>query len=394
MSAASARRFLVRRHLLAPPRALPASAESVLAVVARLGSLQFDPLEVPGARNHDLVLHARIAGYRREWCDRWLYGPERRLFEAYNKSLNILPVEELPYYRIAWARAEERYGPVLKKHRKLVREILARIEEEGPLSAAAFAHVEGAIDWHWAPTRLGRALLEALFLTGRIGIARRDRSLRTYDLTERLHPAALLAAKVRPAEAMRHRLLSRFRGSGFLGAVAPPDVVYGTGTATERARTVARLVDEGVLLRARVEGVRGDRFVLAEERGLLEGGTVPPAVTFLAPLDPFVWDRKLLRQLFGFDYVWEVYTPSHKRKHGYYVLPVLFGDRLVARIEPRKEKARDVVEMLGFWPQAGFDLDEPGFVPGLRAAAEAYRVFVGAQKVTWPRRYRSTFQGL
>ena len=81
LSADHARRFLVRRHLLAPPRSLPAQPASVLSVVERLGSLQFDPLEVPGARNHDLVLHARIAGYRREWCDTWLYGADRRLIE-------------------------------------------------------------------------------------------------------------------------------------------------------------------------------------------------------------------------------------------------------------------------------------------------------------------------
>ena len=99
ISADHARRFLVRRHLLDPPRSLPASPESVLAAVERLGSLQFDPLETPGARNHDSVLHARVAGYKRAWCDQWLYAPagERRLFEAYNKSLNIIPAHELPY---------------------------------------------------------------------------------------------------------------------------------------------------------------------------------------------------------------------------------------------------------------------------------------------------------
>ena len=106
ISAAHARRFLVRRHLLDPPRSLPAEPESVMRVVDSLGSLQFDPLEVPGARNHDLVLHARIKEYRREWCDRWLYGPlkDRRLIELYNKSLNILPMQELPFYRAAWER--------------------------------------------------------------------------------------------------------------------------------------------------------------------------------------------------------------------------------------------------------------------------------------------------
>src|SRR5690349_11631773 len=97
-----ARRFLVRRHLLDPARSLVPEPASVMAVVERLGSLQFDPLEVPGARNHDLVLHARIEGYARALCDDLLYAPpgERRLFEAYNKSLNILPVEELPFFRL------------------------------------------------------------------------------------------------------------------------------------------------------------------------------------------------------------------------------------------------------------------------------------------------------
>ena len=105
LSADHARRFLVRRHLLAPARSLPADPQSVLDVVERLGLLQFDPLEVPGARNHDLVLHARIGGYRREWCDQWLYGPDRRLIELYNKSLNMVPMHELPHYRIAWQRS-------------------------------------------------------------------------------------------------------------------------------------------------------------------------------------------------------------------------------------------------------------------------------------------------
>ena len=105
ITADHARRFLVVRHLLAPARALPARSASVLDVVDRLGLLQFDPLEVPGARNHDLVLHARIANYEREWADEWLYGSDRRLIELYNKSLNIVPMAELPHYRIAWKRS-------------------------------------------------------------------------------------------------------------------------------------------------------------------------------------------------------------------------------------------------------------------------------------------------
>jgi hypothetical protein len=393
LSAAQARRFLVLRHLLDPPRGLPAAPASVLEVVARLGSLQFDPLEVPGARNHDLVLFARIEGYQRAWCDAWLYAPpgERRLFEAYNKSLNILPIDELPYYRIAWERAHERYrATILAERSEAVREILGRLQSEGPLSPADFrGKLAGRVDWHWAPTAEGRAVLEALFESGRVGIARRDGNRRTFDLIERLFPEELLARRV-PAEAsIRHRLLSRIRGLGLLGASANSTLLVGTGKTPERTAMMHRLVEEGTLVPAHIEGVRGVRYLLAEERPLLENASknAPSReVTFLGPLDPLLWDRRLLRELFGFDYIWEVYVPEAKRRYGYYVLPILFGDRIVGRIEPRMDREKGRLSIVGVAFEQGFaPLAEPGFVPAFAAALEAYRRFVGATKVDWPR---------
>ncbi|HEX2142455.1 MAG TPA: crosslink repair DNA glycosylase YcaQ family protein, partial [Candidatus Limnocylindria bacterium] len=193
VSAEQARRFLVSRHLLDPPRSLPAEPESVLRVVDRLGILQFDPLEVPGARNHDLVLHARIAGYDRSWLDRWLYGPDRRFIEVYNKSLNILPIGELPHYRLAWERADQHYRDrILRDQAQVAEAIVEQIRADGPLSTAAFRQHNHAIDWWWAPTSAARAVMEALFVTGRLGISRREGNRRYYDLIERLVPAELL----------------------------------------------------------------------------------------------------------------------------------------------------------------------------------------------------------
>ena len=158
ISADHARRFLVSRHLLAPPRSLPAEPDSVLAAVERLGLLQFDPLEVPGARNHDLVLHARIRNYRREWCEQWLYGPDRRLIELYNKSLNMVPMHELPHYRISWQRnAPEVDNGILKEQADVAQAILRRLRSDAPLSTAAFSEHGHAVDWWWAPTRASRA---------------------------------------------------------------------------------------------------------------------------------------------------------------------------------------------------------------------------------------------
>jgi uncharacterized protein YcaQ len=397
--AEQARRFLVRRHLLDPPRALPATPDSVLDVIDRLGLLQFDPLDVPGARSHDLVLHARITGYRREWCDRWLYGPpggdlrDRRLIELYNKSLNILPIGELPHYAVAWEHSDRHYRDrILRDQATVADAILERIRADGPLSTAAFREHSHPVDWWWAPTPAARAVMEALFVTGRLGIARRDGNRRSYDLIERLVPPALLGRREPEEDAMRHRLLSRYRAVGLLGTVASTDITYGTGTAAERARRTAQLVDDGILLPVAVEGLRHARYIVAEEAPILAGaGEVPPAgtragVTFLAPLDPFVWDRRLLGDLFGFSYTWEVYVPAAMRRHGYYVLPILFGSRLVGRFEPRYERRERRLEVLGAWFEEGFDpLEADGFLPALGAALAAYAAFVGARRVTWPR---------
>jgi uncharacterized protein YcaQ len=392
LSADHARRFLVTRHLLAPPRALPAKPESVLRVVERLGLLQFDPLEVPGARSHDLVLHSRIAGYRREWCEQWLYGTNRRLIELYNKSLNILPIAELAHYAIAWDRSGSHYRDgILREQASVADAILERINAEGPLSTSAFREHNHAVDWWWAPTRASRAVMEALFVSGRLGIARRDGSRRYYDLIERLVPADALVTRESEEDAMRHRLLSRYRAVGLTSPRAQTEVMYNAGAAADRTRRTQHLVDEGILLEVGVEGLRGPRYLLAEEEPILEttaseASIGRPAVTFVAPLDPLIWDRPAVRDLWGFDYLWEIYVPEAKRRYGYYVLPILFGDRFVGRIEPRYERKTRTLIILGvsFEPTFG-PIDDGAFLPALRDALEAYRSFVGADRITWPR---------
>jgi uncharacterized protein YcaQ len=405
----TARRFLVRRHLLGPPRALPPEAESVMRVVSALGSLQFDPLEVAG-RNHDLILLARIDGYRREWTEALLYG-ERRLFEAYNKQLSILPTTELPWYRITWDREHRRHhAETFPEHAEVVAELLERIREHGPMSSIDIDAHE-AIDWYWRPTNRVRALLEALAEAGVLGIARRSGNRRYYDLVERLYPAELLAVRPSEGEQLRHKLLSRYRGHGLLGTGGQAELWYGLrshevpsgadgppGAAETRRRLREALEEEGALIPVEVEGVRGLRYVVAQDASLLratmaEGGAGCDgaddglgSVAFLAPLDPLVWDRDLLRSLFDFDYVWEVYVPPTRRRWGYYVLPILFGDRLVGRIEPRIDRKARSLRILGLWWEAGFDpLDEPGFVDAFVEALEAHRRFAGARTLALPR---------
>ena len=397
LAADHARRFLVRRHLLDPPRALPAKADSVLRAVARLGSLQFDPLEVPGARNHDLVLHSRIKGYQRAWCEGWLYGPRgsRRLIELYNKALNILPIEELPYYRLAWARAAANYREFIEGHRDLADRIRAHIRDEGPVSTSAFRDVDHRIQWWWdtptTTTTAARALLETLFIVGELGIARREGNRRYYDLIERLVPEALLETHAPEPEQMRHRILSRHHAVGLLATTGNAELVWGggAGPVAERAKITAGLIDDGTLVPVGVESLRGTRLVLAEELPIVTSAATRKAsgkVTFVAPLDPLMWDRPMVRDLFGFDYLWEVYTPAAKRRHGYYVLPILFGDRFVGRFEPRYDRRARRLAIAGIWFEDGFrPMEEPHFLVALGGALGAYQSFVGADAVSWPR---------
>jgi hypothetical protein len=167
--------------------------------------------------------------------------------------------------------------------------------------------------------------------------------------------------------------------------------MYSAGSQPERVARTARLVEQGVLLPVEVEGLKRTQYVIASEMPILEATAAPdslppPSVSFLAPLDPLVWDRKMLRSLWSFDYLWEVYVPGPKRKWGYYVLPMVFGDRFVGRIEPRIDRKAKTLGILGIWFEAGFEpLDAPGFIAALREALDAYADFVGASNVSWPR---------
>jgi len=407
VSAAAARRFLVRRHLLASPRALPAGLDGVRAVFERLGSIQFDPLAVAG-RNHDLVLHARVRDYDPAWTIELLYE-RRELFETYNKMLSLLPTAELPWYRQAWDRfAATHDGEVFARHPETVAHVLDEIRARGPLSSLDFER-RATIDWYWGPTSEVRAVLEALSEAGVISLARRVGNRRYFDLTERLYPPALLDVRPDEREQQRHKLLSRYRAHGLLGEGGQSELWYGiawkSGTGPNhgpRAQVLASLREEligaGELVAVTVEGVRGRRYVLGSEVPWLataeaevaadevaaDGPMDGAGVTFLAPLDSFVWDRGLLRSLFGFDYTWEVYTPRAKRRYGYYVLPILYGDRLVGRIEPRIDRAERTVRILGLWWEPGVD---PGtddhLVTAMRGALGAYLRFAGARRLDW-----------
>jgi uncharacterized protein len=376
--------------MLGPARSLDGGADGALEVFRRWGSVQFDPLAIAG-RNHDLVLHARVADYDPAWTE--LLYERREIFEAYNKGLSLVLTSEYPWFR---ATASLNSPRVLTENALVGARVLERIRAEGPLSALDFERERGSlVDWFGVPTNVVRAVLEAYAATGVLGLARRDGNRRYYDLLERLLPADVLAHEVPLDEQLRHKLLSRYRTHGLAGIGGGGDIFNGLGPAKpdprwpgHPGRTALRdeLVEDGALVSVAIEGVRAKRYVLREEVALLEAPPEPPpSVAFLPPFDPLVWDRGLLGALFDFEYVWELFFPPEKRRFGWYTLPIVFRDRFVGRIEPRIDRAEGRVEILGLWWEDGFvPRRAEGFVDAMRDALRAYLTFAGASRLEWP----------
>src|SRR4051812_37100100 len=390
VTAEAARRFLVARHFLAPARSLAGGLDGVLAVFRRLGSIQFDPVAVAG-RNHDLVLHARVADYEPAWCDE-LYE-RREIFEATNKALSFVPTSEFPWFRHAMGRKGPRFhGAALAENAAVAERVLERIRAEGPLSSLDFERETGPTkNWFGMPENAVRAVLEAYTVMGVIGLARRDGNRRYYDLLERLLPAEVLAHEVPEREQLRHKLLSRYRAHGLLGPGGAGGTFDRIAPPAGRNELRKELVEGGALVPVDVDGVRGKRLVLAEERALLEA---PPeattSVAFIAPFDSLLWDTALLSSLFDFDYVWEGFFPAAKRRWGYYVLPIVFGDRFVGRIEPRIDRESARAEVLNLWWESGFaPRRADGFVDAMRDALRAYLRFAKADRMEWPTELRT-----
>jgi uncharacterized protein len=289
VTAEAARRFLVARHFLAPARSLAGGPEAVLQVLHKFGSIQFDPIAVAG-RNHDLVLHARVAGYEPAWCD--VLYERGEIFEATNKALSFVPTSEFPWFRHVMGRKGPRFhNAALADNAPVAERVLERIRAEGPLSSVDFQRETGPTkDWFGMPENAVRAVLEAYTVTGVIGLARRDGNLRYYDLLERLLPAELLAHQVPEREQLRHKLLSRYRAHGLLGAGGAGGTFARIAEPKARNELREELVELGTLVPVDVEGVRGKRLVLEEELGLRQAPPEPtPSVAFIAPFDSLLW---------------------------------------------------------------------------------------------------------
>jgi hypothetical protein len=341
LSAAQARRIALGAQGFAARR--PAgriTARHVRAVFARLGVIQIDSVNVL-VRSHYLPLFSRLGPYDRELLDAAAFGRRSRsLFEYWAHEASLVELAHFPLLRWRMARArklEGTWGNVSRfalERPDYVEAVRAEIEARGPLGAGDLERpgTRASAWWGWSE---GKLALEYLFWAGIVTTAQRRNFERLYDLTERVIPPALYQAPILDdAEAQRGLIRIAARA---LGVATERDLrdYFRLAPADARAR-VAELVEAGELCALTVEGWK--------QPGYTPPGLVVPrriaARALLSPFDSLVWDRARTERLFNFVYRLEIYTPSHKRVHGYYVLPFLLGDRLVARVDLKADRAR------------------------------------------------------
>jgi len=307
--------------------------------IDRLALHQIDSVNVL-VRAHYMPAYSRLGVYDRELLDRAAWGPRRsrRMFEYWAHEASLLPLDLHPLLRWRMAEADrgERGWSSLRvfatERRPEIDAVLARIRAEGPLAASDFDEGKSRSGWwEWGDSK---RKLEWLFWAGHITTATRRNSFeRVYDLTERVIPADILALPT-PDKPAAHRALLE-RASRALGIATEADLrdYFRTGVADTREAIIG-LADEGLLVPVRVLGWRQPAWLHRDARR-------PRRITaraLLAPFDPLIWERARTERLFGFRYRIEIYTPADRRQHGYYVLPFLLGDRLVARIDLKADR--------------------------------------------------------
>ncbi len=384
LSVASARRIALAAQGFGRPRpARPPSVNQIAALVERIGLLQLDSVNV-FTRAHYMPVFSRLGPYDRARLDRISgHGTgkiDRRLIEYWAHEASLIPVELHPLFR--WRMADvdrEAWGSISRIARdqpELVAETLELVAEQGPIRARDTGAVRppprpGHM-WNWHE---GKVALEHLFFTGQIATARRVNFERLYDTIDRVLPTAILATPTpNPEDAQRELVRIAARA---LGVATEPDIgdYFRLPRAASKAR-VEELAAAGELIPVEVEGWTAPAYLwpdASRPRRL-------HARALLSPFDSLVWFRQRTERLFDFRYRIEIYTPAAKRVHGYYVLPFLLGDTLVARVDLKSDRQGAALLVQGAFSEDG--VDRAGVAVELAAELRLVATWLGLERVS------------
>lgn len=387
----TARRFILGRQGLWPGRRWRGAVGTEQAMLT-MEYLQLDPLHIM-ARSHDIALHSRVLDYSPGMWERPTYE-ERRFFD-WGGWLAVRPMAELPHWRVVMRRERDenqRLRASAEKHEAAVEEMRALLAEQPTVTNRDFSASSRTRTNDYRGRKDSAVALYYLWRTGEVMTHHRVNFERVYALTERVAPAHLVYDR---EDAETDRFLVRkeiaFLGLGRLNASSD---AYSRGALYTKKAALESLLDDGEVVEVKIEGWRGVHYALATDVAWLNelaAGRVPAAWTpldttttdeavFLAPLDP-VSARGRAKVVFDFDYVWEVYKPVEKRQYGYYTLPVLRGDQLVARFDGKLDRETNTLGLLGLWLENDASASDEAFCEALARGFARYMAFLGAKKL-------------
>jgi hypothetical protein len=339
-----------------------AGKTGALRFIRLAGCIQFDPLDICG-QNAELVLQSRIDGFRKEWLAELLYQ-DRELLDYFDKNLSIIPMDN-------WSRYEDvrqhyrqipRLRDLVSTHEASVHNVLIN---QDYINANDLDFGLPEIGYWGRSTSRARMVLEAMYHMGYLVIHHKKGAKKFYTLPERVMPADFCRPQQKGYEAEAQlcwHVRQRIRSVGLLWN-RPSDAWLGVMglTGPERNRVFGKLYDQGEIRDAQVDGIHHTLYYDNSDYQLLEEVIVScdesARSEFIAPLDNMIWDRKLIEALFDFRYRWEVYTPPEKREFGHYVLPWLFNDRFIGRVELNYRRKHDSLIVKGVWLEPGYTME-------------------------------------
>lgn len=389
----TARRFILGRQGLWPGRRWrgPKGAEQAMRAMEYL---QLDPLQIV-ARSQDLALHSRVFDYQLAAWEAATY--RQRKFFDWGGWLAVRPMDELPHWRVVMRRERDggygdpRIRRLARDHAGVIAEMRALLHERGLVSNRDFDMAARTRTQSYRGRKDSALALYYLWRTGEVMIHHRDRFERVYALTEQVAPAHLICESSE-AEADRFLVKKEVGFNGLSRINRTSDGYHGRGEPDRAAKQrLGTMLADGDLVEVKVDGWKAVHYALGSDAGALSAlsaGRIPKAwkplattttdeVVFLAPLDP-VCARGRARTLFGFDYVWEVYKPEHQRQFGYYTLPILWGDRLVARFDSKLDRTTNTFVILGLWLEAKALGQDEAFAEALGRGFARLVTFLGA----------------
>jgi uncharacterized protein YcaQ len=394
ISRQTARRYVLGKQGLWPGRRWKGKKGTAQAIRA-CEAVQLDPLNIL-ARSQDIVLHSRVLDYKPEHLYELAYQ-ERRFFD-YGGGLFMYPMSELPYFRVHMERRshEKRVENFVLSNPELFERVRGELRTRGPLGNR---NLDGSrVGWNYRGRKDTSLALFDMWLSGELMIHHREGFARVYDFRENIAPEEFdRVAEEQDAEEFFARKAVSFHGllrEAGMRISLEYDIQRKYGR-DEAGRLLEAWIESGLFARVQVPGRRETFLVLGEDVPLLESlekGKAPKAwtpketttleeITFLSPLD-IVSARGRAKKLFDFEYKWEVYTPVHKRRWGYYVLPILYGDDLVARLDPKLDRKTMTLEILGFWHEDDAPIKDAAFADALAKGLIRFARFLGAKKVT------------